>query len=130
MRSGSRRCPWSAKSRNHTPELDETGLTNEIAQRRIVLAEEAEPGWKMRIATQLGKFAQVGESSMEISQKAAGAGAILFYGLRPEGSEQDLDLAVEELVEGGLRSLHDILSGVDKRTRWVTARAYSRQTSS
>jgi hypothetical protein len=110
--------------------LDETFLANHIAERRMLLAEEAEPAQQMRISTELGKFTQVGKSSVEISQKAAGAGAILFHGLRPEGSEQELDLAFEELVEGGLGSLHDIVSGVDKRTRWATARAYSRQTSS
>src|SRR6516162_6218315 len=96
----------------------------------MVLAEEAEPAQQMRISAQLGKFAQVGKSGVEISEKAAGASAILFHSPRLEGSGQDLHLGFEELVEGGLRSLHDILSGVDKRTRWATARAYSRQTSS
>ena len=84
----------------------------------------------MRIPAQLGKFAQVGKSSVEISEKATDAGAILFYGGRLEGSGQDLDWGFKELVEGGLRWLHDIFTGVDKRTRWATARAYSRQTSS
>ena len=96
----------------------------------MLLAEESEPAQQMRISAQLGKFAQVGKSSVEISQKTAGAGAVLFHGLRLEGSSQDLGLGLEELVEGGLRWLHDILSGVDKRTRCWTARAYSRQTSS
>src|SRR5258708_1992439 len=96
----------------------------------MLLAEEAEPAQQMRISAQLGKFAQVGKFSVEIGEKTAGAGAILFHGLRLEGSGQDVELGFEELVEGGLRWLHDILSGVDNRTRCWTARAYSRQTSS
>jgi hypothetical protein len=121
--------PLVGQVAQHTPELDETRLPNEIAERRMLLAEEAEPAQQMRISAQLGKFAQVGESSVEISQKVAGAGAILFHGPQLEGSGQDLDLAFEEVVEGGLRWLHDIVSGADKRTRWATARANSRQTS-
>jgi hypothetical protein len=35
----------------------------------------------------------------------------------PEGSGQDLDLSFEELVEAGVRSLHDAFSGVDKGRR-------------
>jgi hypothetical protein len=96
----------------------------------MLLAEEAEPAQQMRISAQLGKFAQVGKSSVEISEKATDTGAILLHGLRLESSGQDLEGAFEELFEGGLRLLHDILSGVDKRTRCATAWAYSRQTSS
>ena len=122
--------PLVGQVAQHTPELDETRLANEIAQRRVVLAEESEPAQQMRISAQLGKFAQVGKSSVEISQKVAGAGAILFHGRQLEDSGQDLDLGFEELLEGGLRWLHDVFSGVDKGRRWATARAYSRQTSS
>src|ERR1700722_9226831 len=114
----------------YTAELDEARLANEIAQRRVVLAEKAEPAEQMRIAARLGKLAQVGKSSVEISEKATDAGAILFHGLRPEGSGQVLDGGFEELDEGGLGSLHEVFSGVDKGRRWATARAYSRQTSS
>jgi|SRR5262249_42576274 len=96
----------------------------------MLLAKEAEPAQEMRIAAQLGKLAQVGKSSVEISKKIASASAVLFHGLQLEGSGQDLDLGFEELVEVRVRSRHDMLSGVDKRTRWRTARAYSRQTSS
>jgi hypothetical protein len=57
----------------------------------------------MRISAELGKFTQVGKSSVEINQKVAGAGAILFHGRRLESSGQNLDLVFEELVEGELR---------------------------
>ena len=114
----------------HTTELDETFLANLIAQPRMLLAEEAKPAQHMRISAQLGKFAQVGKSSVKISKKTAGASAILFHGRQLEDSGQDLDLGFEELLEGGLRWLHDVFSGVDKGRRWATARAYSRQTSS
>ena len=121
--------PLVGQVAQHTTELDETFLANLIAQPRMLLAEESEPAQQMRISAELGKFTQVGKSSVEINQKVAGAGAILFHGPQLEGSGQDLDLAFEEVVKGGLRWLHDIVSGADKRTRWATARANSRQTS-
>ena len=93
------------------------------------MAEEAEPAEQMRITAQVGKFVQMGKASVEISEKATGAGTILLHGVGPKDSSQDLDLGFEDLVQGELRSLHDIFSGEDKGTRWAMARANSCQTS-
>jgi hypothetical protein len=117
------------KGMQQTAELDEAALASDIAQRRIVLAKEAKPAEQMRITVQMGKFVQMGKASVEISEKATGAGTILFQGVGPKDSSQDLDLGFEDLVQGELRWLHDIFSGEDKGTRWATARANSCQTS-
>jgi hypothetical protein len=109
--------PLVGQVAQHAPELDETRLANHIAERRMLLTEEAEPAQQVRISAQLGKFAQVGKSSVEISQKAAGAGAILLHGSRVEGSGQVVDMGFEDLVKCGVRSLHDVFSGVDKGRR-------------
>src|SRR5215831_1495448 len=92
----------------------------------MLLAKEAEPAQEMRIPAQLGRFAQVGKSSVEISKKIASASAILFDGLQLEGSGQHLDLGFEELIEGGLRLRHDILSGVHTRAKRLLGQSVRR----
>jgi hypothetical protein len=126
---GGQRIALVGKGVQQTAELDEPPLAGDIAQRRIVLAEEAEPAEHMRITVQMGKFVQMGKGSVEIREKATGAGTILLHGAGSKDSSQDLDLGFEDLVQGELRSLHDIFSGEDKGTRWATARANSCQTS-
>ncbi len=97
-------------------------------QRRMLLSEGAEPAQQM-LPAQLGEFAQMGKGSVKISEKAADTGAILFHSIWPEGGGQDLNPDFKDFVEGRLRWLHNIFSGKENRTRWATARAYSRQTS-
>ena len=72
---------------------------------------------------------QAGKGSVEIGEKIAGGATIAQHSMGPEGGREDADLGGKDLVEGWLRSLHGMISGVDKRIRCWTARAYSRQTS-
>jgi hypothetical protein len=110
-----------------TAKPDEVKPTDGIAQRRIMFTKEAEPAQEMGIAAQLMQLPYLRESSVEIGKELAGAGAILGNRFRPQNGGQDTEVIVEDLLESRSRRLHEI--SADKRMRWATARAYSRQTS-
>jgi hypothetical protein len=81
----------------------------------------------MGIAAQLTELPYLRESSVEIGKEAAGIGAIVLHRSRPQHGGQDTKVIVEDLLESLGRWLHKI--SADKRMRWATAWAYSRQTS-
>ena len=74
------------------------------------------------------ELAHLRESGMEIVQKPAGHVSIVVDGAGPLGERKNLDLRLEDLVEGEFGLAHRMV-GVDKWVRFWTARAYSFHTS-
>jgi hypothetical protein len=83
----------------------------------------------MRIAAQLGELAHLRKIRLEIGEEAMGGDSKISV-----GSGESLDARVKNLGEflvgqrGGWGASHRFW-GQDKRVRFCTARAYSRQTS-
>jgi len=69
------------------------------------------------------------KSGLEIAEKAASNTPRIPHRIRPQGEGKSLPLSFENLVEAELRLVSHGIDGVDKRARFWTARAYSRQTS-
>ena len=82
----------------------------------------------MGVAAQLTELAYLRKSSVEIGEESADTAAIVLHRSRPQNGGQDTDVIIEDLLESRGRRFHEI-SVADKRMRWATARAYSRQTS-
>jgi len=82
-------------------DLEEVTVARSTAERRLLFTEGAEPGEQMRIATQLGEAAKVGEGAAEISQEAVRGRSIVAYGARAEGEGEGADLGLEDLFQAG-----------------------------
>jgi hypothetical protein len=99
-----------------TTEQSQMLLAANVTQRRPALAERAEPTQQMRITAQLRRLMQAREIGMQKSNKLANTVAIFVYAARPVGGGKVLNLSLQDLLQG-LRSLHDIFSGIDKAAR-------------
>jgi hypothetical protein len=99
-----------------------------VAQRRVLLAQPPEPAEQMGVTAELREAAEVRKGGVEIAEEATGDTSILDYRVVPQSEGESLDVSCEDLIETGFGLAHGI-GGVDKRVRFSTARAYSRQTS-
>src|SRR6266849_2092584 len=99
-----------------TSEPDQIFQAGFRAQGRILIAQRAKPAQQMGVTTQLGELVHVGESRVEISEKAAGYHSIVVHGVRAKGSGEDAEVSVKNLLQGEGAVAHGI-SGGDKRTR-------------
>ena len=111
------------------PQANEVYPARAIGQGRILVAEVAKPAEQMGIAAQLREVEHLREIRMEIGEEAMGADSIISV-----GSRESLNTVVKNLLEflvrwsGEWGGSHRFW-GKDKRTRFWTARAYSRHTS-
>jgi hypothetical protein len=127
--------PWlqgmacSGKIMEQAAETNQVDPGRAIRQRRILFAKAAEPAEQMGIAGQLGEVEQLREIRLEIGEEAMNGRSIVSVGIG-----KSLDAGVKDLLEflvgqcGGRGRSHKS-RGMDKRIRFCTALAYSRQTS-
>src|SRR5271167_554710 len=94
----------------------------------MLFAQRAQPAQQMGITAQLGKLVHLGESGVQIGEETMSRRSVVGHGFGSERGGQDADVVGEDLLEAGGVSVHG-MGGEDKRERWATARAYSRQTS-
>jgi hypothetical protein len=100
-----------------------------IGQGRLLLAEATEPAEQMGVAAQLGELEHLGEIRLKIGEEAMDGCLIVSVRIRksPDAGVKDL----REFLAGQSRRWYRSHQfwDEDKRIRFSTARAYSRQTS-
>ena len=111
-----------------TADADQVLSAGLVAQWRILFAQPTKPAQQMRIAAELRQTAELRESVMEIAEKTVRRTSVGPERAGLESQGEALDVRFEDLVEAGFGRIHGI-GGGDKRVRFATARAYSRQTS-
>jgi len=120
---------FAGKVVEQAAETDQVDPARARGQGWILLAQAAEPAEQMGIAAQLGELEHLRKIGLEIGEEAMGSHSIVSV-----GSRQSLDAGVKDLLEfqvgqsDGWGRSHTVW-GTDKRMRFCTARAYSRQTS-
>jgi hypothetical protein len=110
-------------------EKDQVYAASLIGQGRILLAEATEPAEQMGIAAQLGELEHLREIRLKIGEEVMGGCSIVSVRMRKnsEAGVKDLREFLAGQSKRWVRS-HPFWGG-DKRIRFCTARAYSRQTS-
>ena len=111
-----------------TSQTEQVVFTSLVAQRRILFAQPAEPAEEVSVSAQLRYPPDLRKGRVEIDQKTVGHAAVLGDGVALQSEGESLNMRFENLIETGLGAAHEMWR-VDKRVRFSTARAYSRQTS-
>src|SRR5439155_5292646 len=99
-----------------------------VGQRRLWLAQGAEPAEQMGIAAELAESAHARKGSAEIGQEAPRGAAIAADGVGTQRQGETLDVSFEDLVEAGSGGRHQFCAE-SNAVRFSMARRYSRQTS-
>jgi len=110
-------------------ETDQVDPARAAGQGRIFFVEATEPAEQMGIAAQLGELEHLREIGLQTGEEAMDGHSIVSVGMgkSPEAGVKDLLEFLVGQSGRGVRS-HGFWGG-DKRMRFCTARAYSRQTS-
>jgi hypothetical protein len=98
-----------------------------VAQRRLSLAQGAEPAERMGIAAELAEPAHLRKGGAEVGQEAASSASIAAHGIGTQGKGESLNMRFQDLFEAmsGARTIGEGCGWV----RFSMARVYSLHTS-
>ena len=126
--SGLDRIAISSQVMEQATKSDQVTAVSRVAQGRLAFTQPAEPAEQVRIAAQLGEPAHLRKGAVEIGEETARDRSVVTHGVGPQGQSQGLNMRCKDVLETLSGVAHGIW-GADKRLRFWTARAYSRQTS-
>jgi hypothetical protein len=83
----------------HPAKTEQIAAAGLVGQRRLMVAEMAEPGEQMRIASELGESAYPGESSVKPGKESSGNAAIISHAVAAQSQSESTEMRFKDLIE-------------------------------